>query len=253
MIDIHSHILPGIDDGPKTMMDSLVMARDAVSKGIHTIIATPHHQNGRFINLKSDIEIHVSKLNNQLKIENIPLTVLVGQETRLNSDIMTEVKSGDIATLNSTKYVLIEFPPREVPRYAEQILFDIQIAGYIPIIVHPERNLQIAEQPSILYNLVQKGSLTQVTAASIVGKFGKAIQKISHQLIDNNLTHFIASDAHNTTSRGFALQEAYLLIRKRYGNEIFYMLMENAEMLIAGKEVYRNEPCHVKKKILGLF
>src|SRR5690606_11132250 len=145
MIDIHSHILPGIDDGPKTMLDSLVMAQDAVNKGIHTIIATPHHQNGRYSNSKSDIELHVSKLNNQLQIENIPLTVLVGQETRLNSDIMTEVKSGDIATLKNTKYVIIEFPPREVPHYAEQILFDIQVAGYIPIIVHPERNLQIAE------------------------------------------------------------------------------------------------------------
>ena len=255
MIDIHSHILPGIDDGAKTMTDSLAMAQAAVKDGIHTIIATPHHQNGKYMNPKTNIEMYVKELNDQLQEENIPLTVLAGQETRLNGDMITELQTDVIATLNNTKYVFVEFPSGEVPRYAEQMLFDIQVAGYTPIIVHPERNRQIAEHPSILFNLVQKGSLTQVTAASVAGKFGKTIQKLSHQLIDANLTHFIASDAHNTTTRGFAMHEAYKIIRNEHGNEVFYMFMENAQLLIDGQAVYRNEPQPVKKKkkILGLF
>jgi protein-tyrosine phosphatase len=255
LIDIHSHILPGIDDGAKTMTDSLTMAQAAVKEGIHTIIATPHHQNGKYINQKQDIQVYVKELNEQIQDANIPLTVLVGQETRLNGDMIEELQSGVIATLNDTPHVFVEFPSGEVPRYAEQMLFDIQVAGYTPIIVHPERNRQIAEHPSILFNLVQKGSLTQVTAASVAGKFGKAIQKLSHQLIDTNLTHFIASDAHNTTTRGFVLHEAYKIIRKEHGNEAFYMFMENAQLLIDGQAVYRNEPQPMKKKkkMFGLF
>src|SRR5690606_31727248 len=109
-----------------------------------------------------------------------------------------------------------------------------------PIIVHPERNRQIAENPSILFEFVLKGALTQITAASLIGKFGKTIQNLTHQLIDHNLAHFIASDAHNTTSRGFVMQEAYRLLKNKQGNEVYYMFMENPQLLIEGKFVNRN-------------
>ncbi|WP_155667078.1 tyrosine-protein phosphatase [Ornithinibacillus caprae] len=254
MIDIHSHILPGIDDGAKTFTDSLVMAQAAVKQGIHTILATPHHQNGKYINEKPDITSLVKKLNEELQKESIPLTVLVGQETRIHGDMIHELETGKMATLNDTKYVFVEFPSSQVPRYAKQMLFDMQVAGYTPIIVHPERNQQIMEQPSILFDFVQKGALTQVTAASIVGKFGKNIKKFSHQLVDANLTHFLASDAHNTTSRGFVMREAYQVLRNEHGNAAFYMFMENTQFLIEGQNVIREQPEMIKKKkFLGIF
>lgn len=254
MIDIHTHILPGIDDGAKTMMESLFMAQMAVKQGIHTIIATPHHQNGRYINTKQEIERYIENLNDSLQEENIPLTVLLGQETRLHGNMIEELQTGVMATLNNTKYVFVEFPSAEVPSYAEQMLFDIQVAGYTPIIVHPERNRQIAEHPTILFHLVQKGALTQVTAGSIVGSFGKAVQKLSHRLIESNLTHFIASDAHNSTTRKFLLQDAYKAVRSEHGNNVFYKFMENAQLLINGESVQRDEPEMVRKrKRLGLF
>ncbi|MEN2466423.1 CpsB/CapC family capsule biosynthesis tyrosine phosphatase [Ornithinibacillus sp. JPR2-1] len=253
MIDIHSHILPGIDDGAKTTIESIGMAQEAVKQGIHTIIATPHHQNGQFINRRQDIENYVKRLNNTLEKHNIPLKVLVGQETRINSDMVQELESDIIATINNTNYVFVEFPSSDVPRYAEQILFDIQVAGYLPIIVHPERNRQLKENPSILFNLVKKGVLTQVTAASLVGNFGKKIQKFSYQLINHNLTHFIASDAHNITTRGFVMQEAYQALRHKFGNEFYYMFLENAQLLIDGQYVYCNEPDRIQKKFFGIF
>ncbi|WP_042143620.1 tyrosine-protein phosphatase [Paucisalibacillus sp. EB02] len=255
MIDIHSHILPGIDDGAKTMTESLAMAQAAVKQGIHTMIATPHHQNGRYINEKQNILTYVAQLNERLQEAKIPLTVLTGQETRVNIDMINELESGVIATLNDTKYVFVEFPSAEVPRYAEKMLFDIQVAGYSPIIVHPERNRQIAEHPSILFDFVQKGSLTQITAASLVGKFGKNIQKLTHLLVDYNLTHFIASDAHNTSTRGFVMQEAIKILKNKHGNDTFYMFMENAQLLIDGQHVNSHEPEQIekKRKIFGLF
>src|SRR5699024_206620 len=203
MIDIHTHILPGVDDGAQTEDDSIEMAKAAVEEGIHTIIATPHHKNGSYDNVRENILTYTKILNELFQSEGIPLTLLAGQETRINGDMVEDLENGDILPINDTKYVFVEFSSTQVPRYAKQLLFDIQVAGYTPIIVHPERNQELMERPNRLYEFVRKGALTQITAGSLVGKFGKNIQKFTHQLIEANLTHFIASDAHNTTTRSF--------------------------------------------------
>ena len=254
MIDIHSHILPGVDDGAQTEENSLDMARAAIKEGITTIVATPHHRNGKYDNERENILKWVETLSDLFEKEGIPLIVLPGQETRMNGDMIEELEEQIILPINDSKYVFVEFPSAHVPRYSSQMLFDIQVAGYIPIIVHPERNQELIEHPSRLYEFVKKGCLTQVTAASVVGKFGKNIQKFSQQLIESNLTHFIASDAHNTTSRGFVMNEAFETIKKQYGSDYFYLLLENSELLIVNQNVNRVEPSHIKKKkFLGLF
>ncbi|SDM56227.1 tyrosine-protein phosphatase [Sediminibacillus halophilus] len=254
MIDIHCHILPGIDDGAKHMEDSLEMAREAVSQGIHTIIATPHHLNGRYNNYKTDILGYVSRLNNRLQDENIPLTVLPGQETRINGEMIDHLEQEELLPLNGKSYVFVELPSDHVPRYTKQLLFDLQVQGYNPVIVHPERNRELIKDPDQLYEFVKNGTLTQVTAASIVGKFGKPIQKFTQQLIEANLTHFISSDAHNTTNRGFCMQEAITEIQTTYGNSLIYYFMENAQLATEGEIVVGDVPEKVKKKkFLGLF
>lgn len=254
MIDIHCHILPGVDDGAKTEEDSIAMARGAVAQGIDTIIATPHHRNEKYDNERDIIIQHVAILNELLDKENIPLTLLAGQETRINGDMIEEINNGKILPLHDTKYLFIEFPSGSVPRYAQQMLFDIQVAGYTPIIVHPERNRELIEHPSKLYEFVREGALTQVTAASLIGKFGKNIQKFSNQLIEANLTHFLASDAHNTTTRGFCLDKAYRYLKDNYGSESFYTFLENSQLLVDNMTVNKMEPSMVrKKKFLGMF
>lgn len=254
MIDIHCHILPGLDDGPSTIEDSVDMARAAVSQGIEAIVATPHHQNGMYNNPKSDVLQAVQKVNTRLETEQIPLNILPGQETRLNGDMITELEQGIVLPLNETRYVFVEFPFGHVPRYAKQMLFDLQVAGYKPVIVHPERNRDIAEHPSILYEMVKQGALAQVTAGSVNGSFSKTIQKLSFQLIDANLIHFVASDAHNITTRSFVLREAYQTVEERFGKETAALLMENNALLVEGKNVYREEPSSVKKKkFFGMF
>jgi protein-tyrosine phosphatase len=255
MIDIHSHILPGVDDGAKTIEDAIAMAGAAVSEGITKIIATPHHKNGNYENPKQKILQHVGQLNAVLKEQNIPLTVLPGQEVRIYGDIVKDYENGELLTLtNESQYIFIEFPSNHVPRYAEQLLFDIQMKGLVPIIVHPERNAEISENPELLYQFVKKGALTQLTAASVAGDFGKKIKKFSLQMIEANLAHFIASDAHNTTNRAFHMREAYGVIEKEFGAGAVYFFRENAELLVEGKSVYRQQPERIKKKkFLGLF
>lgn len=254
MIDIHSHILPSVDDGAQSEKDSLMLAKAAVEQGIQTVVATPHHRNGKYDNERDTIQKHVALLNALLKSEGIPLTILGGQELRINGDVLLDIEKGEIYPINDTKYILIEFPMNSIPHYTKQLLFDIQVAGWTPVIVHPERNKELLDHPEKLYTFVRDGALTQLTAASVIGEFGKHVQRLSYQLIQSNLTHFIASDAHNTTSRGFCLQEAYQEIKNRYGLDTYYMLMENSYLLVNNMNVNRLEPIvPKKKKFLGLF
>jgi protein-tyrosine phosphatase len=255
MIDIHSHILPGIDDGAKTIQDSIDMAKKAVSEGIHTIIATPHHRNGKYDNITSDILPLVDHLNETFKLEQINLDVLPGQECRIYGEILEDYQKGEILTLNKdSQYLFIEFPSSSVPRYAERLLYDIQVEGLTPVIVHPERNAELIERPDKLYRLVKNGAATQLTASSLVGYFGKNIQKFSQQMIEANLTHFIASDAHNINNRTFKMEEAMDYIEKKYGIDTVYYFTENAEMVVENKTIYKEIPEEIKKKkFLGIF
>lgn len=254
MIDIHCHILHGLDDGAQNLIDSLEMAKAAVNNGIHKVVATPHHKTSRYNNPKSTIVEKVNELNELLQKNNVPLKVLLGQEVRVFGDFVEDYEADTIVTVNLQNYVLIEFPSNHVPSYTERLFYDIQLQGLTPIIVHPERNSQIIEQPDKLFNLIEKGALSQITASSIIGGFGKKLQKFSFQLIEANLTHFIASDAHNTTSRPFNLAEAYSTIEKEFGIDYVDLFLENAEDITAGKMIYRDDPERIKrKKLLGIF
>lgn len=254
MIDIHCHILPGIDDGAATIEDSVVMARAAVQEGITTIIATPHHKNNKFSNPKSSILTKVNDLNTVLKQENIPLTILPGQEVRIYGEVLEDYYKEEILTLNHTKYLFIEFPSSSVPRYAERLLYELQTEGIIPIIVHPERNKELQEKPDLLYQFVKNGALTQVTASSVAGYFGKNVKKFSEQLIEHNLTHFLASDAHNLRNRSFKIVEAYSVIEESFGIDYFYLFKENVELLLKDGNVMKEIPEMIKrKKFFKLF
>lgn len=255
MIDIHSHILPGADDGAKTESNSLSMAQAAIEEGITQIVASPHHKNRTYENYRNEIRSNVAVLNKLYQSKGMQLEVLPGQEVRIYGEIETDLQNGEIQTVNDSKYLLIEFPSDAVPHYASQLFYDLQMNGIIPVIVHPERNRELLNDHRKIYELVQNGALTQVTAASVVGKFGKQIETFTHQLLEANLTHFVASDAHNTTSRGFYLRDAYRYIQSNISVEMTYMLMENSQLLIEDQNVYRQEPQRIKskKKFFVLF
>ncbi|MCM3116052.1 tyrosine protein phosphatase [Neobacillus sp. MER 74] len=248
MIDLHSHILPGLDDGAKNLSESVNMAKKAVEQGIHTIVATPHHLNNRYENPKQTIIDRVRELNKALLEEKIDLYVLPGQETRIHGEMVEGYEIGEILPIDNTQYVLVEFSSGHVPRYTEKLFYDLQTKGLIPVIVHPERNQEIIERPEVLYQLVKKGALSQVTASSICGDFGKKIKSFSMKLIDANLTHFIASDAHNTSNRTFKMREAFDIVQGKYGIDMVYLFQENAELVIEDSHIYKEVPERIKKK-----
>ncbi|GEK88397.1 protein-tyrosine phosphatase [Alkalibacterium putridalgicola] len=252
MFDLHCHILPGIDDGAKTTDDSIAMAEAAVEEGITHILATPHHMNRSWMNDKQKVMPLVKELQAELDRRHIDLTIFPGQEVRLYGEILKDMEDNKILFVDEQKqYVLIEFPTETVPTYAERLFYDLQNQGKTPIIVHPERNHELVEHPNRLKNLVDKGALAQLTAASYTGGFGKKIEKLSKQLIEANLVHFIASDAHNTTNRTFHMKEAYDLLAKDYGRSKRHEFHQATKDLLNGDQVIPADTSSIKKSFLS--
>ncbi|MGX7014866.1 tyrosine-protein phosphatase [Vagococcus silagei] len=257
-IDIHCHILPGIDDGAQNLEASLLMAEAAVEEGITHILCTPHHNNGVYLNPREHVIKHVAALQEELDKRKIPLTLFEGQEIRLSTDITYRVETQDIlfADLTDT-YLLIEFPSSNIPAYAEQVLFELCANGYRPIIVHPERNAQIMKEPNDLVPFIEMGCLAQLTNASLLGLFGREIEKTSHTLIKHNLVHLIASDAHvHEGRRAFHMQEAYAKLEKEYGENRRKLFEKTALNIISGEKVDTLQPEMIELKWyqrLGLF
>lgn len=255
MIDLHCHILPGIDDGAKDIEDSIDMARAAVAEGITHILATPHYKNGHWNNEKKDILVLVDELQEELDARDIPLTIFPGQEVRINGELFEDLAEDKIQFIDEgSQYVLIEFPTPSIPAYTESLFFELQKEGITPIIVHPERNRAVLKNPNVLLPFVEKGALAQLTAASYTGGFGKSIQKVSKQLVEANLVHFIASDAHNVSSRSFHMKEAFRKLEKEFGREKVNEYQQVTKDLVNGEVIVSPTARTVKQpKFLGLF
>ena len=202
MIDVHCHMLPGIDDGSKDLTTSLELAQAAVADGITHALMTPHHMNGRYTNHATDVIRMTDEFQDELDRRNIPLTVFPCQEVRINGQLLEAIDHNDILTCDvSGHYVLIEFPSDDVPLYTQNMLFEVMQRGMIPVIVHPERNTRLMKHPGLLYQMVERGAFAQVTASSYVGTFGKKVQQFSEDIIDAGLAHVFASDAHEENAR----------------------------------------------------
>lgn len=254
MIDLHCHILPGIDDGADTLADSLAMAEAAISQGITHILCTPHHNNGKYVNPKDEVITKVAELQKELDQRNLPLTLLEGQEVRITGDLVSEIHQDRILFTDlADTYILIEFPTADVPVYAEQLLFELRSMGKIPVIVHPERNGKLREDPNCLISYLDMGCLAQLTAPSYVGGFGKSIQKTAKQMVEHNLVQMMASDAHGIKKRSFVMKEAYAQILRDFGLEKVTAMKQITKDLLNGDAVTFPEYREIKKKRFGLF
>lgn len=255
MIDIHSHILHGLDDGAKGLADSLDMAKQAVEEGITSIIATPHHRHPSYTNEKKDVLQRVQELQVELKAHHIPLKLYAGQEIRLFGELVDILSHNDeLLSLNNSEFVLVEFPSSSIPKYSEQLFYDLLVKGYTPIIAHPERNAEIAENSDKLYRFIKNGALSQVTAASVAGMFGRKTQNLSLDLLENQQAHFVASDAHNITNRSFVWKKAMDKLSKKLGEDMVTLVNMQAEDVLAGRSIRSLAPERIiqRKKIFGL-
>ena len=249
MVDLHCHLLPGIDDGSKNMDISLRLAREATENGVTHALLTPHHMNGRYVNHKQDVIRRTKEFQGQIKAHGIPLTVFPGQEVRINGQLLEALDKDDILFADTAgKYMILEFPDDDVPNYTGQMIFDLQQRGIIPVIVHPERNTKIIAQPELLYQLLEKGCLSQITASSYVGTFSKKVENFSRQLIEAGQGYVFASDAHNLPGRKYEMRQAFEKLCQEFGGELVEQYQNNARDIINGANVPLNETRKIKKK-----
>lgn len=254
LIDIHCHIIPGVDDGAQTVAESVALAEAAVRDGIHTIVATPHHHDGHYLNEGSSVRVHVEQLNLVLRERQIPLTVLPGQEIRYYDGLVDDLEQErDVLTLHDSRYLLLEFPSYEVPKGVKDAIHEFQLMGLVPIIAHPERNKELARHPERLAELIELGALAQVTSLSLTGGFGKTIQSASLDLCRRNLIHLVGSDAHHIKKRPFVLSEAYEVIRSRIGADAEEYYKENAANVIENREIEVAVPVKKKRNLFFLW
>ena len=178
MIDIHSHILHNVDDGPKSKEETIEMLEQAVQEGISEIISTSHALSPQYNVAAQTVEKQVKTLQEEMILRQIPLKIHVGHEVRLRDDLVQLLKEKKIYTLANSKYLLLELPSGEVPHYTVNMIHALLSEGIQPVIAHPERNRAIADKPSRLAKLISQGAIAQVTAGSLAGHFGRTIQKL---------------------------------------------------------------------------
>ena len=213
MIDIHSHILPGVDDGARTLDEALDMLRMAVDTGVTIQVLTPHIHYGRYENQKADLQQRFDVFQDQVDNANIKIGLQLGSEVRIGSEIMQLVAQDAIPTLgeyNGKKTFLLEFPRIEVPVGYENLVKWLINKNYLPIIVHPERNQTFVRLPQKLQVLTDMGCPLQITASSLTGLFGEEAQHNAELLLQEGRVSAIASDCHNLKGRKPNLNEGVL-------------------------------------------
>lgn len=239
MIDLHAHILPGVDDGAKTMEQSLFMVKQGEKAGITKICATPHILQQVSFEFEEKIHRSFELLKRKAAEVGSKIELLLGSEIHLCQDL-NSLKKFDFFTLNDTgKYLLVELPWGQFPPYVDQTVFELQLEGRIPIIAHPERSIIAKRQLTDVENLVRKGALIQINAGSLLGSFGRKTKKLAQDLLKQNLVHFIASDAHDHFSSSIEiLPQALTCAAKIIGREKAEKLVtENPQQVIYGEKL----------------
>jgi protein-tyrosine phosphatase len=235
MVDVHCHILPGIDDGPATLEESLAMAESAIADGITQVVATPHSSSeyhfdfARVRRIRDELQ---SRIGNRLQLA-------TGCDFHLDPENLASLRQDPSAyCLNQHDYLLVEFNEISIPPGMDQTLHEIQLAGLRPVVTHPERNRILLAHPERLKKWARQGCFVQVTGGSLTGTFGAAAQRDALKWIREGLVHFVASDAHNTRKRPLRLRPAYDAVLGQFGEEKARALfLDNPMAAFEGREL----------------
>ncbi|WP_144512346.1 tyrosine-protein phosphatase [Bacillus sp. FJAT-22090] len=241
IVDMHNFILP-VDAGPGNDEGAIALAKKAVSAGVTHIIANPHCKNKNSDDFQTWIKHLVKSINKKLVERDIPLTVLEGMEIQLHKNLLYDLEKNLLPLAESNKYVLIGFPKNSIPLFTQQVFYEMQLKGYIPIIAHPEQNIEFRKNPNTLYELVYRGALVQVNASSIIGAHGRAIKRFVRKLCRHNLIHFITTNTYYDEKVPFIQNSAYKIIQKKFSKELVDYFQANSAHIVTGTDFHTKEP-----------
>lgn len=238
MVDLHHHLLPGIDDGSPDLETSIAMARMAAGEGITHVVATPH-ASSRYTFSPALIAERLAQLRAALDERGVPLTLATGCDFHVNfENIRDALDNPRKYTLNATEYLLVELPDLAISPHLGETLYDLRVAGMVPILTHPERNPRLQSDSGRIRSWLQHDLLVQVTAGSVLGEMGKAAERMAHMLLANRWVHFLATDAHDVRHRPPQMRRAHDLVAERYGAEYADRLCTaNPAAVFAGREL----------------
>ena len=282
MIDLHAHILPRLDDGARSLEESVEMCRISYKDGVRTIVATPHILPGVYKNDRSTILTKTQELNEAIRkfgvgssefgvqdsgasthrpnqnmngntqqpidasthLRVAPLVILPGADVHFSPNLLQLCENGEVVTVNDAgRYLMVEFDFMNLPYQGEEVLFQLIASGITPVITHPERNLEIARVPKRYYEMIKMGCFGQVTAMSLTGEFGSEVRRVAERLLAHRLVHFIASDTHSVHERPPLLSPAAREAEKVVGREEAQkMVTEYPRALLEGRRPDVPEP-----------
>lgn len=237
MIDFHSHIVPGVDDGSKSEEMTLEMIKMAADRGIQKIVATPHYVRGRFQVTKDEIKKEINSLKGLVKEMKIPIEIYGGQEIYYSDNILQYYLDGEIGTIENTRYMLVELPMKgfEVDKVINN-LYELQLKGIVIILAHPERYIEFIKKPSLINRFLEEGFLFQLNSGSISGEFGKDVKKTSEIFLAHDIYSVIGSDGHRVKSRNTDMTKGIAEANKLKPG-ISDVFKENGEKILRDEEV----------------
>ncbi len=248
MVDIHHHLLWGLDDGAKSFEMSLAMAKASAADGVTHIVCTPH-SNGQFAFEPEQNAAKAAELQARLDADGVRIQIGMGCDFHLSYDNIVEAKQNPKRfSVNGLGYLMVEIPDFGIPPGVTEIFYELQLVGLTPVLTHPERNPTLQSDLGRLAEWMRGGVLVQVTGDSVTGKMGKTAEKIAHQLLAKRWVHFIATDAHNVSSRPPRLSEARDVVAKKYGHEYAHSLVTSNPMA-----VYHGKPFEPVEEPLELY
>ena len=232
MIDLHCHLLPGIDDGAADLSVSLAMAKESATQGVEVIACTPHILPGLYHNTGPAIREATQNLQNILDEEGIPLQLVAGADAHMTPDFVPGLHSGHILALADSRYVLVEPPHHTAPPQMEEFFFSLTLAGYVPILTHPERLSWVPSRYETIKKLFHAGVWMQITAGSFTGAFGRNALYWAQRMLDEGYVHLIASDAHDAVRRRPDLAAGRECVAKRVGADEAERLVSTRPMAV---------------------
>lgn len=241
-VDIHAHILPGLDDGPITIEESLAMARTAARDGTDVVVATPHyrdmeleHQPGRIVRELADT-LNAALQSDAARMNARTVRIFTGMTNRIDTALPDLVDSENVITLNRTRFLLVEAPYNRLPTYVEDVVGRLFTQRLVPVLAHPERNVEFQRNPKRLQRLVEQGVIVQIATGSLTGQYGAGAKRAAEQFITRGMGHVVASEMHASTSpRSPILSEAFDIVAELIDEREAYDLFEaNPEMILEG-------------------
>ena len=244
MIDIHTHVLPGVDDGSESMEMSLKLVETALESGTHSIIATPHCYRGVFDNYAGEeLQDRWDALHHAVRRAGLPVHLYQGMEVMACEDLPDLLKNGRVWTLNSSGYFLLEFEFGEDPAWCRKIISACIAAGYIPVIAHPTRYYFVQDDPGIVYDWYRLGCGIQLNKDSILGDNGRRARDTALSLLRHCVVSCVASDAHRTYWRSTDMRRCEEYLGQNFGEDYTYMLLEdNPDRILRGRKLVGYKP-----------